>query len=81
MVITLGNLPPHITQQHINDLLKGDKRIRKITFNKEGNPNKVMALVDMEISRFEAQFLSKKLNQMFFEGRRIEAYTPLFFSR
>ncbi|WP_372830846.1 hypothetical protein [Pontibacterium sp.] len=81
MVITLGNLPPHVTQENVSDLLKGDARIQKITFSNEGNPDKVIALIDIDIDRFEAQFISKKLNRTFFEDRRIEAYSPLFYGR
>lgn len=81
MVITLSNLPAHVTQQHITDLLKGDKRIQKISFSNTGNPDKVMAFIEMDIDRFEASFLSKRLNQTFFENRRIQAYAPLFMNR
>ncbi len=81
MVITLSNLPAHITEEHIVDMLKGDTRIQKITLNNDGNPDKVMAFVEMDIDRLEAAFLSKHLDQSFFGDRRIQAYTPLFFSR
>lgn len=81
MVITLSNLPVHITQQHITDLLKGDKRIQTISFSETGNPDKVIAFIEMDIDHFEASFLSKRLNQTFFEDRRIQAYAPLFMSQ
>lgn len=81
MVITISNLPPHVTEAHIYELLQGDSRIHHITFNSEGNPDKVMALVDIAISRLEAQYLARKLNRIYFEERHIDVYTPLFMGR
>lgn len=81
MVITISNLPPHVTEEQISELLQGDSRIQRITFNKEGNPDKVMALVEIDVSRFEAQYLTNKLNHTFFEERHIDVYTPLFMGR
>lgn len=81
MVITLSNLPPHISEDDIRNLLNGDSRVQNIRLSNAGNPDKVMAFVEMDISRLEAQFLSRKLHQTYVENRRIEAYTPLFFQR
>ena len=81
MVITISNLPPHVTEEQIIELLQGDSRIQRITLNNEGNPDKVMAFVEIDVSRLEAQFLANKLNHAYFEERHLDAYTPLFMGR
>lgn len=81
MVISLSNLPPSVSEDDIRQLFHHDDRIINIDFSRVGNPDKVMALVKMDISSFEAQYLAHKLNNQMLRERRIEAYAPIFFKR
>lgn len=78
MLIQLSNLPAAVEEQSLIDLLPDPSRLVNIEIQREGNPDNVIAWIELDTSRLHAQLLAHRIAAVPRFGRRITAYVPLF---
>lgn len=75
MRIVIGNLPDEVSEEGIRDALSAFAPVDKIKLVKEsGTPS---ALIEMEMTRQQAEALAKRINGRFYEGRTLRAWVPV----
>ena len=75
MRIVIGNLPDDATEEGIREALSAFAPVDKIKLLKEsGTPS---ALIEMEMSRDQAETLAKRIHGRIYEGRDLRAWVPV----
>jgi len=75
MRIVVGNLPEDISVQSIRKALKPFAAADSIKLVKEGGAPS--ALIEMEMTRLEAEALARRISRRLYEGRKLRAWVPL----
>ena len=74
MRIVIGNLPDDVQEDDIRQALSVFAPIETIKLFKEsGTPT---ALIEMEMTRTDAQTLAKRIHGRIFQGRPLNAWVP-----
>ncbi|MDM0106977.1 RNA-binding protein [Variovorax sp. J22R24] len=72
--IVIGNLPDDVTEEGIREALSSFAQADKIRLaNESGTPT---ALIDVEMSRAQAESLAQRINGRSYEGRVLRAWVP-----
>ena len=68
----IRNLPDRADEARLREVL-GDDRVRAIEFQEDPNPNtsQRQALVDLDMSAYDAEQLARKYQGMILEGREL----------
>lgn len=75
MRIVIGNLPDDVSEEGIRTALSPFAPVDKIKLVKEsGTPS---AVIEMEISRAQADALAKRISGRMYQGRALNAWVPL----
>jgi RNA recognition motif-containing protein len=75
MRIVVGNLPDNVTEEGIREALSSFAPVDKIQLVKEsGTPS---AVIDMEMSRPQAEALAKRINGRLYHERTLRAWVPV----
>ncbi len=77
--ILIGQLPPDVTEELVRERLSGVSGIKEVKVVREGSPDKVTAVVGIDASRPAAEFVVRKINGLYFRGRRLRAHLMLAF--
>jgi len=75
MRIVIGNLPDDISEDGIHEALKPFAPVENIKLVKEGGTPS--ALIEMEITRPQAEALAKRIHGRIYQGRELRAWVPL----
>lgn len=79
IAVLVGNLPPDVHEDDLHDALEGLGYELDIKLIREGDEEKVMAVVRFEgMTRNVAEDLAAKINGRISKGRELRAYVPLF---
>jgi RNA recognition motif-containing protein len=74
MRIVIGNLPDQVTEEGVREALSAFAPVDKITLIKEsGTPS---ALIEMEMTRAQAEALAKRIHGRIYQGRELRAWVP-----
>lgn len=77
--IVVGDFSPETTAEELQEVFAGHGVDAEITLNKEGNKDKVTAVIRLpEADRVTADRLAARLNGVEYKGRFLKAYVPLF---
>ena len=76
MRIIVGNLPDDITEDAIRDALSDVAPVEAVKLVPEGGAPS--AMIEMEISRAEAEALARRIHGRIYQGRDLRAWVPLF---
>lgn len=76
MRIIVGNLPDDITENAIRDALSDVAPVEAVKLVPEGGAPS--AMIEMEISRAEAEALARRIHGRIYQGRDLRAWVPLF---
>ena len=75
MRIVVANLPDDVSEEGIRAALSPFAPVDKIKLVKEsGTPS---AVIDMEITRLQAEALAKRINGRMYQGRALRARVPV----
>jgi hypothetical protein len=75
MRIVIGNLPDGVTEEGIREALSPFAPVDKIQLVKEsGTPS---AVIDLEVSRPQAEALAKRINGRLYQERALRAWVPV----
>jgi RNA recognition motif-containing protein len=75
MRIVVGNLPDDVSEEGIRAALSPFAPVEKIKLVKEsGTPS---AVIDMELTRLQADALAKRINGRMYQGRALRAWVPV----
>ena len=75
MRIVIGNLPDDVSEEGIRTALSPFAPVDKIKLVKEsGTPS---ALIEMEMSRQQAEALAKRIQGRIYQGRELRAWVPV----
>ena len=75
MRIVIGNLPDDVSEEGIRTALSPFAPVEKIKLVKEsGTPS---ALIEMEMTRPQAEALAKRIHGRIYQGRDLRAWVPL----
>ncbi|HTT37492.1 MAG TPA: RNA-binding protein [Burkholderiales bacterium] len=75
MRIVIGNLPDDVSEEGIRSALSPFAPVEKIKLVKEsGTPS---ALIEMEMTRAQAEALAKRIQGRVFQGRELRAWVPV----
>jgi len=75
MRIVIGNLPDDVSEEGIRTALSPFAPVEKIKLVKEsGTPS---ALIEMEMTRAQAEALAKRIQGRVFQGRELRAWVPV----
>ena len=75
MRIIIGNLPDDVSEEGIRTALSPFAPVEKIKLVKEsGTPS---AVIDMEMTRLQADALAKRINGRIYQGRELRAWVPV----
>ena len=75
MRIVVGNLPDDVSEEGIRGALSPFAPIENIKLVKEGNAPS--ALIEMEMTREQAEALAKRIHGRIYKGRELRAWVPL----
>lgn len=79
MHIVIANLPPEVTPEGVQARLARMGINTEVILSREGDPHKVTAVVAAdELDRPAADEIASKIDGVFYRGRRLQAYVPLF---
>lgn len=79
MHIIIANLPPEVTPEGVQARLARMGISTAVTLNREGDPHKVTAVIAADaLERPAAGEIAAKIDGVFYHGRRLQAYVPLF---
>jgi len=74
MRIVIGNLPDAVSEEGIREALSAFAPVEKIKLVKEsGTPS---AVIEMEMTRAQAEALAKRIDGRSYEGRELRAWVP-----
>ena len=76
MRIIVGNLPDDITEDAIRDALSDVAPVEAVKLVPEGGSPS--AMIEMEISRADAEALARRIHGRIYRGRDLRAWVPLF---
>ena len=76
--IRINNLPPGVTEDDVKNLLGNLSEIETIRLTDAGNPENVVAWVEVNTSRVQADAIVKKLNGRQWKNRSLQAYAALY---
>ena len=72
--IVIGNLPDDVTEEGIREALSSFAQANKIRLgNESGTPT---PLIDVGISRAQAESLAQRINGRSYQGRVLRAWVP-----
>jgi RNA recognition motif-containing protein len=75
MRIVIGNLPDDATEERVQEALSAFAPVNAITLSHEsGAPS---AIIEMEMSKPEADALAKRIQGRMFQGRELRAWVPI----
>jgi RNA recognition motif. (a.k.a. RRM, RBD, or RNP domain) len=75
MRIVVANLPDDVSEEGIRGALSPFAPVEKIKLVKEsGTPS---AVIDMEMTRPQADALAKRINGRLYQGRELRAWVPV----
>ena len=75
MRIVVGNLPDDVSEEGIRTALSPFAPVEKIKLLKEsGTPS---ALIEMEMTRADAEALAKRIHGRIYQGRELRAWVPV----
>jgi len=75
MRIVIGNLPDDVSEEGIREALSPFAPVDKIKLVREGaTPS---ALIEMEMTRQQAEALAKRIQGRIHQGRELRAWVPL----
>jgi RNA recognition motif. (a.k.a. RRM, RBD, or RNP domain) len=75
MRIVVANLPDDVSEEGIRAALSPFAPVEKIKLVKEsGTPS---AVIDMELTRLQADALAKRINGRMYQGRALRAWVPV----
>ncbi len=80
MLILLGNLPPLVDETAVHKLFDYAKFIESVLLIDVGHPANVVAVVKIQSSQTVANVIAAKVNHRRLEGRKVQAFTSLFFN-
>jgi len=75
MRIIVGNLPDDVSEEGIRSALSPFAPVENIKLVKEGGTPG--ALIEMEMTRPQAEALAKRINGRMYQGRELRAWVPL----
>jgi RNA recognition motif-containing protein len=75
MRIVIGNLSDDVSEEGIREALKPFAPVEKIKLVKEGGAPS--ALIEMEMTRPQAEALAKRIHGRVYQGRELRAWVPL----
>lgn len=78
MQLRIGNMPSGVREEEIGELVREYCQIGGIKIIEEGNPDKVMAYVHVELDRVGANTVAAKIQGRLWKERRLQTYVPLF---
>jgi RNA recognition motif. (a.k.a. RRM, RBD, or RNP domain) len=74
MRIVIANLPDDVTEEAVREALGAFAPLEKIKLVKEsGTPS---VLIEMEMTRAQAEALAKRIHGRNYEGRQLRAWVP-----
>lgn len=74
MRIVIGNLPDEVTEEGIREALGAFAPVDKIKLlHESGAPS---ALIEMEMTREQAETLAKRIHGRMYHGRELRAWVP-----
>ena len=76
MRIIVGNLPDDITENAIRDALSDVAPVEAVKLVPEGGAPS--AMIDMEMTRAEAEALARRIQGRIYKGRELRAWVPIF---
>ena len=76
--ILIGQLPPDVTEAMIRERLTGVVDVKELKLVREGNEQNVTAVLNVDASRPAAEYLVRRINGLYFRGRRLRAYMTVF---
>ena len=72
--IVIGNLPDDVDEEGIREALSSFAKADQIRLaNESGTPT---ALIDLEMSRAQAESLAQRINGRIYQGRALRAWVP-----
>jgi hypothetical protein len=74
--IVIGNIPDDSTEDSLREALSGLATVEKVSINREGSPP--TAVVEVDLSRFQADALAKRIQGRMYKGRSLTAWVPTF---
>ena len=75
MRVVVANLPDDVSEEGIRTALSPFAPVEKIKLLKEsGTPS---ALIEMEMTRADAEALAKRIQGRMYEGRELRAWVPV----
>ena len=71
--VLFHNLPPEITEQELKEFFKerGNEDVEEIEFNREGSPDKVTAVVKMDMDETTARVMADRARSRMWHGRKV----------
>ena len=79
MYIVIANLPPDVSPNDVKDRFSDQGIDGRVTFNRDGDSSRVTAILKFDhLQRVAAEQMAQRINGMFYMGRRLESYVPLF---
>jgi hypothetical protein len=76
MRIIVGNLPEDVTEDGIREALSDVAPVSSVKLVPEGGAPS--AMIEMEMTRAEAEALARRIQGRIYEGRELRAWVPLF---
>ena len=75
--VMVGNLPAGTTVDEVREeLASTGAPILAVEAVKEGNPDKLTFVVELDIDRETAKVMADRRRDRFFKGRKIDVYVP-----
>lgn len=78
MQIRISNLPPGITEDEVRNLLDNIEEIDAIRFTDVGDPENVVAWVEVNLTRVQADAIAEIINGRRWKDRSLQAYAALY---
>lgn len=76
--IRVNNLPPGVTEDEVRNLFDNLDEIEAIRLTDAGNPENVVAWVEVKLSRVQADAIVEKLNGRRWKDRPLQVYAALY---
>ena len=79
--VLIGNLPPKTTEAEVKGLFNLDdpSTILHVQMNTEGDPDRVSAVVELNMDKTTAKIMSERVGTKTWKGRTLEIYVPTLF--
>jgi RNA recognition motif-containing protein len=76
MRIIVGNLPEDVTEDGIRETLSDVAPVSTVKLVPEGGTPS--AMIEMEMTRAEAEALARRIQGRIYKGRELRAWVPIF---